>query len=201
MTAAAVCSLLAVMSVFVAVRTFAPKQEKSAVRILHFDLRADARGNVLFRVALFARERPVLAFQSKPGLRRVVEAFAFQLYQREFLPVMFHMTARAVRLARCSLVDMRVIPRVSLQPVLDFGVALQAFETPPARPEIVTRIALADTLQLLVGSRQGARRDLRRHGNASEQRPHDGQKSVLHWHSPLDTAPPNTQGCERFRKI
>ena len=151
------------------------------VKVLDLDLRAGAGGNKLGHVALLAGESLVLAFQSHAGLRGVIERLAVQPDQGEFFAVMVGMATAAVRLARRTLILVRMKTRMGVQPMLDLNVTFEALKctVPRARSEIVTRSALSHALILLMSARQGTGGYLGRRQTAAENRQGDGQNRVL----------------------
>lgn len=160
MAPAAVSPFLAAVRVFVAVRAFLTQAKERVVQVLDLDLRACACGNVFRRVALFAGERGVLAFERETGLSGMIEAFALQADDGEFFAVMLHMTAHAIGLARGRLVGACMKSGVRVEALANLDVAFEALEGSCARTEVVARGALRNPLQFLMRLRQGAWRNL-----------------------------------------
>jgi len=99
-------------------------------------------------VARFALLRGVLSLQGESSFRGVIERPPVQPDQRKFLSVVFCMASRAIRLVKGRLHRSPVKARPRSQPVLNFYVTFQAFQSPRPSPEIVTSTAKHDTLQL-----------------------------------------------------
>jgi hypothetical protein len=94
----------------------------------------------------------MLAGQGKARLGEVVEVLRVQTNERGCLPLMFLMTAPAIRFASRAFVCTRVKPRISFHPAPDLGVTLQTFETARGRPKLVTGGTFGQSFQLLVSA-------------------------------------------------
>jgi hypothetical protein len=79
----------------------------------------------------------MFSFQLETRLGGVIEGLAIKTYQSEALPVMLHMTTRAVGLTQHRFECARVEARVRVNAVLDSCMALEAFEIANACSEIV----------------------------------------------------------------
>jgi hypothetical protein len=101
----------------------------------------------------------MLPFQGHAGFDRVIEGLAVEPDELELFAVVVRMASRAVRLARGTLVFVRMKARMRVQPALDFHVTFEALKTarPPAGPEVVAGNAFRYALILLVSVRQRAR--------------------------------------------
>ena len=99
MAADAIGAQFASMRFLVAGSARAAKAQEGSVKIFQFDFAAGVGCNFFFAVAVLAVLRAMLAFQSKACRLEMVETLAFQTREYEFLPGMFPMTARAIRLA------------------------------------------------------------------------------------------------------
>jgi hypothetical protein len=94
----------------------------------------------------------MLSNQGKARLREVVELLAVQANERGCQPLVFLMTAPAIRFASRAFVGARVKPRLSFHPAPDLGVTLQTFETARGGSKFVARHALGQPFQLVVSA-------------------------------------------------
>ena len=154
-TAKAVGSELLLMRLLVARSALASQAQEGTVEILQLYLGASSSCDLCRGMAALASLLAMLAFQSEAGLGTMIETVPVQGDEREFWAAMFHMAARAVRLAGGAFVSARVIARARCHSAPNLDVTFEAFET--ARSQIVAGCALSDTLQLRVSARQSAR--------------------------------------------
>jgi len=153
-TLQAVCAEFILMGFLVAKSAFAPQTQERTIEVFHFDLGAggdrDSDGIMAFLALLFA----MLSFQSESRFGAVIETPAIQFDQLGFQSLVFFMTTRAIRLAQGALVRAPVLTSACLNSVLDFDVAIEAFE--PFHSKVVAIAALGDAGQIRVSARQGA---------------------------------------------
>jgi len=94
----------------------------------------------------------MLSDQGKASLGEVVELLTVQANERGCQPLMFLMTAPAIRFANRAFVRTPVKPRLSFHPTPNLGVTLQTLETAGGGSEFVTGHALSQSFQLVVSA-------------------------------------------------
>src|SRR5579859_2787043 len=134
-----------------AIDTRLREPKEGAVQIFNFDVGALGRRNLLRRMALFAGQAGVLAFQWKPGLR-MIEGFRVPLNQRKILAVVVGVAGgAALTRSRLNVVG-GVKSLMRRHARCDFRMALQTLEHALA-PEGVASRAIRRTVQRLVRAR------------------------------------------------
>lgn len=176
-TAEAVRAELALMLVLMAGRTLAAETQEGTARVLQFDLGARGGRDLRRDVAVRALLLPVLAFQLEAGLREVVEVLTLETDERRRPALMFLMAAAAVGFSVRALIIAPVKAGLRIHSPPDFDVTREALEPARRVPEFVARSAFREPLQLLVGGREGARRDLRPRAAAHPKRQRGGERA------------------------
>lgn len=123
----------------------------------------------------------MFAFQREARQRPMVEILFIQPRERKFLAIVLQMTTSAIDFRRGNVVGLGVIASVRFDAPLNFGVAFQAFQPPVAGPEVMAARALRHPLQLLMGTREGARGDL---GGGDAARPDYGRHGSQRFQNP-----------------
>jgi hypothetical protein len=175
----AIGSELALMLIFVTASALTAKTEKRPVGIFKLDLGPGGGGNPGRGMTLLAFLLAMLAGQGEACLGEVVELLAVQENKRHFLPVMFLVTALAIRFASRAFVRAPVKPGLSFHSSPDLGVTLQTLESARGRSNIVTGGTFSHALQLLVRGRQRAGSELRRRQRAKRQRQRNSEQPNL----------------------
>jgi hypothetical protein len=150
--AQAIGAELALMLILMTRGALTAKAEERPVQIFQFDLGTGAGWNMGCDMTFLAFLLSMLADQCKASLGEVVELLTVQANQRGCLPLMFLMTAPAIRFASRAFVGPRVKPRLSFHPAPDLEVALQTFETACGGSKFVTGHAFSQSFQLLVSA-------------------------------------------------
>jgi len=142
----AIAAELSLMLILMARKTFPAKAQERPVHVLHLDLDAGRGWDVLCGVAFLTFQLVVFALQDKARLNGMVEGLPVQTGEVEFLPVMFHMTAAAIRLGSRLLILVRVKPLVRFHSSPNLGMTFQAFQPAGSNSKIVTGSAFGHAL-------------------------------------------------------
>lgn len=159
---------LASMLILMTSGAFASKPQKRPGGVLHFE-DGHSGGLDLRRIVTgYAVQRAMLALQREPRLRPMIELLAIQLDQRKVLAVVFRVASGAVFFPGRALKHPGMVTGVSVQPLLDLGVALHTFQRAGTRTKVMTGGARGHALQLLVRMRQRSGRYLSRRNSATQ---------------------------------
>lgn len=160
---------LSFVRIFVARYAILGQSEKRLRKILHFDKRALIGNHICRRVAFVASNARMFSLQVVPG-QAVIELFLRRLpmNQAEIFAVVVEVTAHAISSIRVTHLQLRVVAVLSGEPLRDFLMAIETFESRRAGSKLVAAGALRGAGQRLVRFRKGSRRDLRTSGRAND---------------------------------
>ena len=161
---------LALVWIRMAWRAIRRLPEKGFVQILHLDQLAIGLKHVGGRVALFAGQVGVLAFQSVAG-QFMVEFLqgGFPADELEGFAIMFQMAAHAVLAIWIAHFEFKVITVPGRKILRNFLVATDALESRRAGSERMTGSALRGAAQRRMGVRKGAWRNLCMNGRRNKR--------------------------------
>lgn len=157
----AILAELALVKVFVARNARLRKPEKTPIQVLLLDQFLPVRLDARCLVAILALDGGMLAIQRIAGL--LVVKFLLRglpADQLELFSVVFGVAARTIVIGIIPLHHGRVISLVGGEPLSDFGVALQAPESPAGSEKTVAAGALHDARDGLMSFGDGSRRNL-----------------------------------------
>ena len=162
MASCAVRAHLAAVFIRVTAHTFAREAQIGAVQIFHLDASTIGGRNIFRLVTFFAGNSHVLSLEDKTCLG-VIELFAARIPSNEgkIHAIMIGMAFRAFLTRGIRADKGRVQSALVDNAVADFGVAFQTLQLRSAAFQIVALRAIRRSIERLVGSCEGSRRNLR----------------------------------------